>query len=448
MVMAGRTVSLQLHGYRQQNKRKSTGARQLGMLNILAINTSIMFPKGFSAKRARVRAAAGISLAAMLLATSAIALAGLSSMPSASASLAGAEGRIAFVSDRDGSREIYVMNPDGSGQTRLTTDPAADTSPSWSPDGARIAFTSDRDGNNEIYVVNSDGSGQTRLTNNPAADGWPSWSPDGSKIIFTSDRDGNSEIYVMDSDGTGVAPLPIGSFSNTMLGWSPDGAMMAFSGAPTSYTPPSSEDAEIYAINIDGTGLDALTDNEEADDTDPDWGAPPATRQLTVNSLSLAGRSLSMWATVRAPDGALLKSGFTPLTFAGSHGAEYKVSVANYFGKWFDHWEDNESTDGSRIIALTSDTTLTALYRTGKLGFTPIDISGRGPIIVNAVSLEDGRTLHMWTIAFATRFEAYSVKVHDYKGLVFDHWENGSTERIRSVVDAPQQTITAYYRTG
>ena len=54
--------------------------------------------------------------------------------------------------------EIYVMNSDGSGVTRLTNDSAWDGMPSWSPDGARIAFVSYRDGNGEIYVMNTDGS--------------------------------------------------------------------------------------------------------------------------------------------------------------------------------------------------------------------------------------------------------------------------------------------------
>ena len=83
--------------------------------------------------------------------------------------------RIAFSSSRDGNAEIYVMNANGSGQTRLTTHPASDITPAWSPHETKIAFASDRDGNFEIYVMNADGSGQTRLTTHPATDVSPDW---------------------------------------------------------------------------------------------------------------------------------------------------------------------------------------------------------------------------------------------------------------------------------
>ena len=109
--------------------------------------------------------------------------------------------KIAFESERDGNKEIYVMDADGKNLVNLTNHPARDTSPSWSPDGQKITFVSNRDGNGEIYVMDADGKNPINLTNHPARDWAPSWSPDGKKIAFMSLRDGNKEIYVMDADG-------------------------------------------------------------------------------------------------------------------------------------------------------------------------------------------------------------------------------------------------------
>ena len=142
---------------------------------------------------------------------------------SAFATVPGEDGtKIAFTSDRDLNREIYVMNAqDGSNQTRLTDDAYSDSLISWSPDGTKIAFTSDRDGNREIYVMNAqDGSNQTNLTIDPATDEFPSWSPDGTKIAFTSDRDGNPEMYVMNAqDGSNQTNLTDNGASDGLAEW-------------------------------------------------------------------------------------------------------------------------------------------------------------------------------------------------------------------------------------
>jgi len=90
---------------------------------------------------------------------------------------------VAFVSDREGNREIYVMDADGSNQTRLTNNESSDEWPAWSPDGRKIAFVSRRDGNEEIYVMSLDGSNQTNLTNHPADASYPDWSPEEIKEV-------------------------------------------------------------------------------------------------------------------------------------------------------------------------------------------------------------------------------------------------------------------------
>jgi Tol biopolymer transport system component len=129
--------------------------------------------------------------------------------------------RIVFVSNRDGNNEFYVMNADGSGQTRLTSYTSSDTSHIWSPDSSRIVFVSNRDSNSEIYIMNADGSGQTRLTNNASVDSEPVWSPDGSRIAFISNRDGDYEIYTMNADGSSQTRLTYSAARERGLAWSP-----------------------------------------------------------------------------------------------------------------------------------------------------------------------------------------------------------------------------------
>ncbi len=154
--------------------------------------------------------------------------------------------KIVFSSNRDGNSQIYIMNTDGTNQTRLTNNLANDTVPSWSPDGSKIVFASDRDGNLEIYVMNADGTNQTRLTNNPASDWDTSWSPDGTKIAFRTDRDSNEEIYVMNADGTNPVNLTNNSSRDGEPQWSPDGTKILFSSW-------RSGGARMFVMNDDGT---------------------------------------------------------------------------------------------------------------------------------------------------------------------------------------------------
>ncbi len=75
-----------------------------------------------------------------------------------------------------GAADVYVMQADGTGATRLTADLSNNEQPAWAPDGSRIAFTTNRDGDYEIYVMNADGTSTRRLTRVAGSDSSPSWS--------------------------------------------------------------------------------------------------------------------------------------------------------------------------------------------------------------------------------------------------------------------------------
>lgn len=229
--------------------------------------------------------------------------------------------RVAFVSDRDGNPEIYIMNSDGSGQYNLSNSPSADywphwspdstkivfhayeasdtdrenadiylmnadgtdwnrltrsvaseKFPSWAPDGRRIVFVSNQTGDYEIYTMKDDGSDVIQVTNNPAKDYFPSWSPDGNHILFESDREGNVDIYRMDRDGSNIIRLTDSDATDTGASWSPNGDYIAFGSD-------RSGQREIWIMSRDGSSLVQLTDYGAHQ---PGW-SPDSKRLLFVS---------------------------------------------------------------------------------------------------------------------------------------------------------------------
>lgn len=183
---------------------------------------------------------------------------------------------IAFVSDRAGQREVYVMDADGGRQRAATTGDSIKAFPDWmpdggaivytsydtmelpglyvtsrgssrpgpilttvlpgyskyrgvfSPDGRKLAFVSSMDGSAELFTVDRSGKRLARLTDNRAIDIAPTWSPDGRHVAFVSDRSGMPQIYIMDDAGGAVRRLTYNGSYNTHPAWSPDGRWIAY----------------------------------------------------------------------------------------------------------------------------------------------------------------------------------------------------------------------------
>jgi TolB protein len=163
---------------------------------------------------------------------------------------------IVFASRRDGNWEIYTVHPDGSGLTRLTSDPALDSTPIFSPDGRTIAFTSDRGTNPErpshLFLMNADGS-NVRQISHGEDDSTPDFSPDGRRIAYVGFTAGNADIWVADSDGSHARRVTDDKKFQYTPRWSPDGRWIVFENYLRSFP-------DLFLMRPDGSDRRQLTD--------------------------------------------------------------------------------------------------------------------------------------------------------------------------------------------
>jgi Tol biopolymer transport system component len=182
--------------------------------------------------------------------------------------------KIVFVSDRTGEQQIFVMNPDGSGQLQLTTIDGIKAWPAISPNGRKIAFSTgdiEDGGASTLHVMNSDGSDLKALTSAPGVNYKPSWSPNGERIAFGSTRDGNQEVYTMNADGSAQVNRTNADTYDFDAAWRPVGSSILI--ASNRFNPPSSAYI-IFSMTPSGDSLTPLVNGLQ-----PEW-APSGTKFL------------------------------------------------------------------------------------------------------------------------------------------------------------------------
>ncbi len=232
--------------------------------------------------------------------------------------------KVAFVSNRDGNDEIYIMDYDGAGQTRVTFNKIKDYMPAWSPDQRTIAFTSYRggtaglylrniyegkettvstkgtnysaafspdgkklafcstmteEGNAEIYILDLESMKTKRLTFNSATETAPSWSPTGREIAFTTDRlgSGSPQIYIMDAEGSNVRKASFGGNYHDSPAWAPTSDRIAFvSRVDNTF--------DIYILNLRTNQITKLTENNVRNES-PSW-SPDGRHVVFASNLS------------------------------------------------------------------------------------------------------------------------------------------------------------------
>ena len=235
-----------------------------------------------------------------------------------------AESKIVFVSNRGGTKEIWIMDYDGANQKELTHTgsislsphlspdgsrvafsgvtkegwqiqmfslelnrlvnfphfPGDNYSPAWSSDGQKLAFSSSRTGNTEIYTVSSAGGGLSKLTDNRGPDVSPTWNPKtNAQIAWVSGRTGLPQIYTMASDGTNAVRVTDQGYA-VSPSWAPNGQFLAFAWV-RHYGPGAPGASDIYVIDLASKQWAQLTHDGGRNDF-PSWS--PDGRHIVFQS--------------------------------------------------------------------------------------------------------------------------------------------------------------------
>lgn len=248
--------------------------------------------------------------------------------------------KIAFVSSRDGNKEIYIMDYDGKRKRRITYNTYIDLLPSWSNDNEKILYTSYRKSRPDLFMFYLY-TGKTELISSGGVNYAADWSPEGNKIVYTSSKSGNAEIYIRDMTTGKEKRLTFNRVIDTSPCWSPNGREIAFvsqrSGLP-----------HIYIMDAEGTNVRRITYEGSHHDS-PSW-SPDGTRIAYVSMveyrLDIFVYNLKTNTTIKITENAGRNENpsWSPdgrhLVFTSNRTGKYQIYVVDY--------------DGSNVKRLTS----------------------------------------------------------------------------------------------
>jgi TolB protein len=174
-----------------------------------------------------------------------------------------ARSRIAFVSDKTRSKELYVMEYDGQNPLKVTADRSICLSPAWSSDGKILAYVSYRDRNPDLFALDTDTGKRWKLSGSEGLNISPAWSPNGKRIALALSKDGSAEIYTIGRDGKDLERLTYGASDNVSPSWAPNGRELVFTSGRAG-TP------QLYVMSADGADVRRIT-FEGKYNASPNW---------------------------------------------------------------------------------------------------------------------------------------------------------------------------------
>jgi serine/threonine protein kinase len=271
--------------------------------------------------------------------------------------LGGGQGQIAFVSDRSGIPQIWLINSDGSELHQVTESQQGACQPDWSPDGERLVFISPCKGNQEdyrsssLFIINADGTNLTPLATVGGGDYDPAWSPDGKTIAFTSLRGSDwPQIYLYHLESGEIFRLSEEEKRDKQPTWSPDGSLIAF--VSTRKGP-----YQIWTMGVDGSNQELFSRSGGKKNTYPDWSPDGLVILFTQSE---GEGSLVHLSGAQYPDGALNEFRIQPVQgLPPMREADYSPD-----GYWlaFESWPEGDNHDvyimapmGAEFTPLTTD---------------------------------------------------------------------------------------------
>lgn len=265
-----------------------------------------------------------------------------------------------FIEERESPpqlSQLYIMNPDGSAQTRLTNSPDLNAgSIAWSPDGSQFVYSLGEPGDNgsgqsDLYIANADGSNSMQLTSAPGEEYSPAWSPDSKQIAYVGRVEGNPEIFVLPAEGGEATRLTTSQGEEWGLDWSPDGTQIA-------YTMGSNDTNDIYVMNADGSGIKALTSD---------------------------GTS---WQPAWSPDGKII--------FSMRQNGNGDIYLMNADGSKLTRLTDHHSFDTGATFSADGEQILFTSWRDGTPALYTMPASGEVGTETKAVNISQNPALRIW----------------------------------------------------